>query len=259
MKKTPISIISGYLGSGKTTLLRNIGGCVCCSLTGEFELAVKELIKKYKPDLIVVETTGVAEPDALIFDIEDSFPELVLDSIIVLVDSDAFLKYPLGKVGITQVELADIILLNKTDLVDKNKLNEIEKKLQIINKKANIIRTSYSKISNNMLFGLYSKKSLKKISHPHLLETEVFSFETNKTFNKEKFENFVKKLPKEIYRAKGFVKLNNKFYLFNYVAERYSLEEFKADKTEIVFIGEDILKYKQKILKELNSLVRKKS
>ena len=155
MKKTPISIISGYLGSGKTTLLRNIlknaenkiavimnefgeinldaktikgkniqvqelqGGCVCCSLTGEFELAVNELIKKYKPDFIVVETTGVAEPDALIFDIEDSLPELILDSVITLVDADAFFKLPLGKVGKTQIEQADIILLNKTKLMSR--------------------------------------------------------------------------------------------------------------------------------------------
>jgi len=292
MRKTPISIISGYLGSGKTTLLRNIlnnadqkiavimnefgeinidaktikgkniniqelsGGCVCCSLTGEFELAVKELVKKYNPDLIVVETTGVAESDALVLDIEDSLPELILDSIIVLVDSDAFLKYPLGKVGIAQVELADIILLNKTDLVNKNKLNEIEEKLKTINKKANIIKSSFSEVSNNVLFGLYSKKSISMKSHAHMQETEVFSFETNKNLNKNKFERFVKKLPKEIYRAKGFVKLNNKFYLFNYVAERYSLEEFKADKTQIVFIGKNILNLKQKILKELKSLVK---
>src|SRR3989304_9553565 len=104
--RTPITLITGYLGAGKTTLLRNIldnadrkiavlmnefgkiaidsqvikgknidmvelrGGCVCCSLTGEFEAAIKEIIEKTKPDAIVVETTGVAEPDAVVIDIQ---------------------------------------------------------------------------------------------------------------------------------------------------------------------------------------------
>ena len=97
--KTPITVISGYLGAGKTTLLRSIiknldkkfailmnefgevgidaqiikgknvdvqelsGGCVCCSLTGEFEFAIKEIIQKYNPEIIIVETTGVGECD----------------------------------------------------------------------------------------------------------------------------------------------------------------------------------------------------
>src|SRR4028119_235021 len=102
--RTPLIVLTGPLGSGKTTLLRHIldtfprkiailmnefgeiaidskiiagknvqmadlgGGCVCCSLLGEFEAAVDEIIDTVDPDYIVVETTGVAEPDALVFD-----------------------------------------------------------------------------------------------------------------------------------------------------------------------------------------------
>src|SRR5881296_4330602 len=104
--RTPITLVTGPLGSGKTTLLRHIlrtrpakiaivmnefgeiaidtkviegknvriaelgGGCVCCSLIGEFEAAVNEIIEAVAPDNIVLETTGVAEPGALAFDIE---------------------------------------------------------------------------------------------------------------------------------------------------------------------------------------------
>src|SRR5947209_7398437 len=104
--RTPITLITGPLGSGKTTLLRHIlearpakmaivmnefgeiaidtkvvqgknvriaelgGGCVCCSLVGEFEAAVDEIIDEVDPEIIVVETTGVAEPDALAFNIQ---------------------------------------------------------------------------------------------------------------------------------------------------------------------------------------------
>src|SRR5437899_7907439 len=106
--RTPITVITGPLGSGKTTLLRHVlnsvskklaivmnefgeiaidskiiegknvriaelaGGCVCCSLAGEFEAAVDEIIDRVDPEHIVLETTGVAEPGALTLDIEEN-------------------------------------------------------------------------------------------------------------------------------------------------------------------------------------------
>ncbi|MEK6883184.1 MAG: GTP-binding protein, partial [Nanoarchaeota archaeon] len=106
----------------------------------------------------------------------------------------------------------------------------------------------------DILFGLYTKKSIRKASLHNHPSIEYFSFETAKNIEKEQFENLIKNLPKEIYRAKGFVKLNKKFYLFNYVAKRYSLDEFKADKTQLVFIGEKIKEYQKEILEKLNSL-----
>ena len=163
--KTPITIVTGYLGSGKTTLLRNIlktsgqklavimnefgeinidgkiikgknidmvelqGGCVCCSLSGEFEHAVREIIEKAKPDAIIVETTGVAEPDAVVVDIQDNLPELRLDAVITVADADALVKFPaIGHTGRMQIEMADIILLNKTDLVNEKQSHEAENK-----------------------------------------------------------------------------------------------------------------------------------
>src|SRR3989338_2205447 len=273
--KTPITIITGYLGAGKTTLLRNIlknanqklavimnefgeinidgkiikgkninmvelqGGCVCCSLTGEFEAAIKEIIEKTKPDAIVVETTGVAEPDAVVIDIQDNLPELRLDGVITVVDSDAITKFPaIGHTGKMQIEMADIILLNKTDLVDKKRLKEVENKIKTINEAAAIIKTEKCNVDNEILFGINTKKTAKR-HKAHEIKEQYFKFETKRLINKEKFDDFVKNMPKNVYRAKGFIKSNKKDLLFNYVAGRYDFEEFKADKTELVFIGEN--------------------
>lgn len=129
--RTPLTLITGSLGSGKTTLLRHIlntvlqkiailmnefgeiaidskiiagrnvemadlgGGCVCCSLLGEFEAAVDEIIDTADPDILIVETTGVAEPDALVFDIQESLPQVRLDGIVTVIDADAMVNYPM--------------------------------------------------------------------------------------------------------------------------------------------------------------------
>src|SRR4029450_868920 len=107
LPRTPITLITGPLGSGKTTLLRHIlatqrekiaivmnefgeiaidtnviegknvriaelgGGCVCCSLLGEFEGGVSGVITRVGPEIIIVETTGLAEPEALVFNIQE--------------------------------------------------------------------------------------------------------------------------------------------------------------------------------------------
>ena len=285
--KTPITIITGYLGAGKTTLLRNIldnadqklavimnefgeinidgkilkgknvdmvelqGGCVCCSLTGEFEAAVKEIIEKAKPDAIVVETTGVAEPDAVVVDIQDNLPELRLDAVITVADADAIMRFPtIGHTGKMQLEIADIILLNKIDLVEEAQLKEVENKIKSINKNAIIFKTKKCSIDNEYLFGINTKKTAKK-RKAHELRENYFYFETKKIIDREKFKNFIKNMPKNIYRAKGFIKSNNGDLLFNYVAGRHDFEEFKAENTELVFIGESIDKVKDSILKEL--------
>ena len=289
--KTPITIITGYLGAGKTTLLRNIlnnadqklavimnefgeinidgkiikgknvnmtelqGGCVCCSLTGEFEAAIKEITRKVKPDAIVVETTGVAEPDAVIVDIQDNLPELRLDGVITVVDADAMIKFPaIGHTGKMQIEMADIILLNKVDLVANNKLKEVENKIKSINEAAAIIKAEKCNVDNEVLFGINTKKIAKK-HKVHEIKEQYFKFETRKLIDKGKFEDFVKNMPKNVYRAKGFINSDKGYFLFNYVAGRYDFEEFKADKTELVFIGENIDKLKNNVLKELEKTI----
>ena len=117
------------------------GGCVCCSLLGEFEIAVTEIIRKIAPEIIVVETTGLAEPEALVFDIQEALPQCRLDGVVSVIDADMLVRFPeLGHTTRLQIEGADILLLNKIDLVDPKEIDPLEINLREINRTAAIVR-----------------------------------------------------------------------------------------------------------------------
>src|SRR6266487_3977496 len=208
---TPITLVTGPLGSGKTTLLRHIlamhparfaivmnefgeiaidakviegknvriaelgGGCVCCSLLGEFEAAVNEIIEKIAPERIVVETTGLAEPEALAFNIQEALPQCRLDSVVSVVDADMLVRFPeLGHTTRLQIEDADILLLNKIDLIEPGQIESLETKLREINATATIIRTERCRVDPELLFGIGRERKIARPQHQHELEFDSF-------------------------------------------------------------------------------------
>ncbi len=289
--KTPVSILTGYLGSGKTTLLRRIlnettkkvaviinefgdigidgkvirgknvnmieltGGCVCCSLEGEFKAAIKEVIAKTNPELILVETTGVAEPEAIAFDLTESLPEVRLDSVIAVVDADGIIRFPsIGHTGRVQIEMGDVILVNKTDLVNPKDIVKVEKKLQEINGKATIFRTYRCEIDSELLFGTYTTKTTKQENRQgHDPKIDFFQVPIEQEIQEEGLAEFLSSLPKEVYRAKGLIVIKNQgWHLLNYVVGRWDLEPMSGNYTDgnqLVFIGERV-RSKRKVITE---------
>jgi G3E family GTPase len=86
---------------------------------------------------------------------------------------------------------------------------------------------------------------------PHGDSFQSFSFITDKFLNLEKFEQVISALPPSVYRAKGFIRLPKNALLFNFAAGRYELEEFPADKTQLVFIGRQLDEVRENILSNL--------
>lgn len=288
--RTPLTVITGPLGSGKTTLLRHIlsvvpqkiailmnefgeiaidakilqgknvemadlgGGCVCCSLLGEFEAAVDEIIDTVNPEQIVVETTGVAEPDALVFDIQESIPRVRLDGVVTVIDADSLVKYPqVGHTARLQIESADILLLNKVDLVSQEELEAIAHKLHSLNDIASIIHTVRCQIDPDLLFGIGRERLQPAPHHKHQPEFTSFSYTSNAVFDRASFEDFANTLPQAVYRAKGFVQFPDGNHLFNFVAGRWDLEPFDFSTTELVFIGKQITDYQSEICDRLKA------
>src|ERR1700746_1176580 len=211
--RTPITLVTGPLGSGKTTLLRHIlatkpakiaivmnefgeiaidtkiiegknvriaelgGGCVCCSLIGEFEAAVNEIIEKVEPEMIIVETTGLAEPEALVFNIQEALPQCRLDGVISVIDADMLVRFPeLGHTTRLQIEDADILLLNKIDLIEPRRIEPLEATLAETNPPAPMGRTGRCRTDPELLFGIGGEKKGASPQHKHQPEFDSFTF-----------------------------------------------------------------------------------
>ncbi len=283
--KTPIVILTGYLGSGKTTLLRRLvdlseqrlailmnefgelavdarivagkniqiaeleGGCVCCSLLGDFEAAVRELVETVAPDEIVVETTGLAEPDALIGDIQENLPDFPIDAVVTLIDADATLRFPsIGHTGRIQIESADLLLLNKIDLLSEEQRRHAREIVRAINPSPLLLETVRAQIDPALIFGRPLRKREARKSREadkeeaHWSPMESFELSLDKILDRDRFEKWVDQLPSQVYRAKGFVEFPEGVFLFNFVAGRFELTPFpERDRLGIVFIGEKIV------------------
>lgn len=295
--KIPIILITGFLGSGKTTLLRHLlqssnqkiavlmnefgdigidtqtiqnkniavkellEGCVCCSLLGEFKAGIAELIRLYHPELIIVETTGIAEADNLILDINENIPNVRLDCTLNVVDADIMQRFPeLGFNIKTQIQTANILVLNKKDLVSTAQLKEIEQKLKILNPSALIVQTTFSKINSHLLFSSPSNKSKPKsqFSPHHQRNFENYTL-TIKPLNKGKFSHLLQNLHPSFSRMKGYLTFSKSSYWFNYVFGRVSFEKVPSSQipsalqNKLVCIGENIKKEKHTFIKKLRT------
>lgn len=286
--KVPIVLITGGLGSGKTTLVRRIlnttdrcvavlinefgelavdsrivqgrsiqivelaGGCVCCSLTGEFEAAVEEILKRIQPDFILVEATGVAETDALVLEVEGNLPQVRLDSVICIVDAYLSSKHPrVGYAARAQYEAADVVLLNKIDLITTEELKSVETQVRRINGSAVLFKTVGCDVDMGLFFGVEPTRKPFRISPHGEAGFQAFTYRSPAILDRRRFRRFAVGLPPSVYRAKGFVLFDEGCCLFNYVAGRVDLEAAAGESTELVFIGRDVQEDRDLIVQQL--------
>jgi G3E family GTPase len=174
-------ILSGFLGSGKTSLLRRfieyclqrdrfvaviqneigeIGldgklldheysvveldeGCVCCSLAGQLKKGLAQILERFKPDVAVLETSGLANPKNLRAELGEVSELVECGALLILVDG-ANIENTLRQstVARDQIEAADALVLNKIDLLSEEELFRVEALLGRINPRALLLRAS---------------------------------------------------------------------------------------------------------------------
>ena len=133
-------------------------GCICCTVRGDLMRIIGNLMKRRnKFDHLVIETTGLADPAPVIqtfFVDEDMRDQVILDAVVTVVDAKHILQHWDADEAQEQIAFADVILLNKTDLVTPKELDELEEKIRSMNVMAKIYRTQNSELAMDALLGV---------------------------------------------------------------------------------------------------------
>lgn len=228
-------------------LVEMSNGCICCTLREDLLLQVRELAAEGKFDYLLIESTGISEPlpVATTFDFRDEEGNSLadvsqLDSMVTVVDaanlinnysSTDFLKDKGESLGeddnrtlvdllVDQIEFANVILLNKVDLVSAEELQTVKAIIRGLNAKAKVIETTQSKVNLDEVMdtGLFDLEEAKE--HPlwaqelynfeeHVPETEEygitsFVYRARAPFDPAKIHGFFNQEWPGVVRAKGF-------------------------------------------------------
>jgi G3E family GTPase len=233
---------------GETMALAN--GCICCSLANGFMTAMLKLMQRADSfDHIIVEASGVSNPDR-IMDFARLDPDLHEDAIIILADA---LNLPaqltdryLSEVIKQQIVSADIVILNKSDLVGKSVLAAIEEQLKNINPNAPVLVERADSLPLDLVLNCSRDKPLqvyppyKREHHEH--EKHLFqtvAFHSDEIVDYDVFGGFINSLPPTILRGKGRLILTTGCYLWHRVGRRSELTKttLEFSNSEVVVIG----------------------
>ena len=200
---TKIDIISGFLGAGKTTLIKKLlaeayqgeklvlienefgeisidggflkdsgvqvsemsSGCICCSLVGDFNKALKEVHEKFQPDRILIEPSGVGKLSDVIVAVENTVkdvPDMKLNSFVTVADATKVKVYMknFGEFYNNQIESAGTVILSRTQKLSQEKLEAAAALLREKNPTAAILTTPWDQIDGKTILAAVEKVSL---------------------------------------------------------------------------------------------------
>ncbi|GBL11902.1 putative metal chaperone YciC [Microcystis aeruginosa Sj] len=279
-----IGIDNELIISSDDSMVELNNGCICCTINEDLIQAVYKVLERpEKIDYLVVETTGLADPlpVALTF-LGTELREMTrLDSIVTMVDCANFsLDLFNSQAALSQITYGDIIVLNKTDLVDEGDVDSLEIRIRDMKEGARILRTSKSQVPLPLILsvGLFESDKyfdteeehhdhdhhdhdhcdhdhdhhhhdLDHHDHSNHLEVDGFtsiSFASDQPFSIRKFQYFLdNQLPESVFRAKGILWFDEspKRHIFHLSGKRFTLEddEWKGTpKNQLVLIGQNL-------------------
>ena len=234
---TKIDIISGFLGAGKTTLIKKLlaeafpgeklvlienefgeisidggflkesgvqisemsSGCICCSLVGDFNKALKEVEDQFHPDRILIEPSGVGKLSDVIVAVENTVadvPEMKLNSFVTVADATKVKVYMknFGEFYNNQIESAGAIILSRTQKLTQEKLEAAVALLREKNPDAAILTTPWDALEGKVILSAMEKVSLAdellaKMREEHEAEEAEHEHEHHHDHDHEEHEN----------------------------------------------------------------------
>ena len=241
-------------------------GCICCTVRGDLIRIVGNLMQRRdKFDHLVIETTGLADPAPVIqtfFVDEDIQSQLALDAVITVVDAKHIAQHWDSDEAQEQIAFADVILLNKIDLVTEAELAELEQRIRDMNAMVKIYRTQNSDLAIESILGVKAfdldralevdPDFLNEDAHEHDDEVYSFAIVEEKPLDSDKLSAWVSDLLQtkgpDIFRTKGILNLVGEddrfvFQGVHMIFDGRSDRPWKPDETrrsEMVFIGRNL-------------------
>jgi G3E family GTPase len=300
MKKTRVDMLFGFLGSGKTTLAARIlneygtkrrlalivnefgdvgvdgeilkgnnidvvqlsTGCLCCTLKGSLEAAVLEIGANSEIDHIIIEATGVAEPEEVMasFMADEFVEKFEVGPIVTVVDAPKFIKIRtmLGPFYEAQIEKSDYVILNKLDMANTSVFNEVQAEIEEINPDAILRFAERCDVDLNELMDGPPSQALELCQkeemdddpiqdhshgHSHALHAPANSFviEIPNDINRDNLLKFYASAPKTLWRSKGFVRIDGVDHLVQVVMGDVEITPTTPrERQYLVFIGDGI-------------------
>lgn len=273
-------------------LIEMQNGCICCTLREDLVIEVEKLAQLGDIDYIVIESSGISEPvpvaqtftyidDSLGIDLSKFCK---LDTMVSVIDANRFWQdfssgetlldrkeaathddvREIADLLIDQIEFANVLILNKADLVDEETIGELKAVLKSLNPDAKIIVTvnanlALNEVLNTGLFDFETSSQgagwIKELNEEHVPETEEygiasFVYRSQKPFHPERLMNWIMDWPVEVIRTKGFLWLatrDDTAVLLSQAGPSLGIEgagkwdmEYGVKMTELVFIGIDM-------------------
>lgn len=213
-------------------------GCICCTIRDDLYQAVLQICQRPDPpQYILVETSGVSDPVAVAqtFTHTDLSRYVHVEAILTVVDAEQYEAIPRENqvLAMEQISTADIVVLNKVDLVTLPEQIVIEERIRTISPKARILATQYGQVPVGLVLGTGLQETVRTYGRSphdvhihaapnghahthdhdhhhddHTLLFHTWHYEEKRPFHFKSLQKVVNNLPLSIYRAKGFVYLN---------------------------------------------------
>ena len=246
-------------------------GCICCTIRGDLLRETLQLLQREDPpEYILIEASGVSDPIAvaLTFRMPEVMPLANLDGVITVVDAEQFLDLDAEneRLGFDQVSFADIVVLNKVDLVTDTYRKMVIQRIQEISPDARIIEAVQGVVAPELLLGSgqFAPEKLAERQvhdvhvhdvdevhdhdhdHNHALVYSTWSWTTSTPLNLDCLRDVLDRLPTTVFRAKGIIHIaEHPDYrcVFQLVGKRADLvrhrpwKEDEPKQTQIVIIS----------------------
>lgn len=212
-------------------------GCICCSVQDDLILAMKNLLElgSNRPNHVLIESSGISDPARITNTLR--YPGLrrsfKTDAVIAMLDAANFgrLDGDNANLAMAQLEVADIVIINKTDLVSAAELESLKDEWMF--PRSRILEAQYADVPLDLLFAP-SKTIVSEGENPefelrgHELKTQSWSWTSCRPVALERLRAFLQSLPTTVYRVKGIVQLAefpDRHCVVNMVGDRVDLEK----------------------------------